>query len=54
MKEEDVVKIMEDFKTKGMSLLETLNKKELEQIILVANKQFHSYLMFLIMTFPLF
>ena len=44
MKEEDVVKIMEDFKTKGMSLLETLNKKELEQIILVANKQFHSYL----------
>ena len=44
MKEEDVVKIMEDFKTKGMSLLETLSKKELEQIILVANKQFHSYL----------
>ena len=44
MKEEDVVKIMEDFKTKGMSLLESLSKKELEQIILVANKQFHSYL----------
>lgn len=43
MKEEDVVKLMEDFKTKGMSLLETLNKKDLEDIIIVANKQFHSY-----------
>ena len=44
MKEEDVVKIMEDFKTKGMSLLETLSKKELEHIIIIANKQFHSYI----------
>ena len=43
MKEEDVIKMMEDFKTKGMSLLERLNKKELEDIIIVANKQFHSY-----------
>lgn len=44
MKEEDIVKMMEEFKSKGMSLLETLNKKELENIIIVANKQFHSYI----------
>ena len=44
MKDEDIVKMMEDFKSKGMSLLETLNKKELENIIIVANKQFHSYI----------
>ena len=43
MKEGDVVKMMEEFKTKGISVLESLSKTELEQIILVANKQFHSY-----------
>ena len=35
--------MMEEFKTKGISVLESLSKTELEQIILVANKQFHSY-----------
>jgi len=43
MKEGDVVKMMEEFKTKGISVLESLSKTELEQIVLVANKQFHSY-----------
>ena len=44
MKEEQIIEMMNNFKSQGLSYLKTLNKKQLEQIILLANKQFHSYL----------
>jgi NAD-dependent DNA ligase/DNA polymerase/3'-5' exonuclease PolX len=40
----NVIKMMNKFKENGVNYLDTLNKNELEAIIKVANKEFHSYL----------
>jgi len=41
-KKRSTIDIMEDFKTNGISVLDTLNKDELSKIIKEANKQYHS------------
>jgi hypothetical protein len=38
-----IIDIMEDFKSNGISVLDTLNKDELSKIIKEANKQYHSH-----------
>ena len=43
MKKQEIIKMMNTFKEKGINYLETLKKEELEFIIKLANKQFHSY-----------
>lgn len=42
-KKRSTIDIMEDFKTNGISVLDTLNKHELSKIIKEANKQYHSH-----------
>ena len=39
----NVLKLMTNFKENGVSLLDTLNKNELEAIIRYANKEFHTF-----------
>ena len=43
LKDKDVLQRMNEFKSKGMSYLETLSKNEINALIVLANKQFHSY-----------
>ena len=39
----EIILMMDNFKEKGISFLDTLKKEELESIIKYANKEFHSY-----------
>ena len=39
----EVLEMMNKFKNQGIGYIETLNEKELSEIIILANKEFHSY-----------
>ena len=44
LKKNDVLQRMNEFKSKGMSYLEKLSENEINAMIVLANKQFHSYM----------